>query len=334
MAHAAAGPHWLRSSPYAKEKEKGGRKIFIFILLKCRMLAYSNLPYGAGYISAMPYGQPVPGYAPAYATVPGGAPVWNGQAGPAAYALGGPDGSNPQGYHTIYAAPPPQHVGRPIFNYDQLGMVPLSAPSAAPGGDDGATTLWMGDLQPWMTDKYLANLFSQVSGDKVTAKVHVDKQGRNTSYGFIKFSSAAAASNTINSLNGKVIPGTNRLFRLNWAQRRSAGPGEDQSSSSGALAAAGGPPPPSSSSSSNSASYAAIALASGAEQNFFEEDTPLGEMADDHTVVYTIFVGNLAPEVDQNTLVGLFTTRYASVRGGRVVVNPTTHNSKVRLYSN
>ncbi len=101
---------------------------------------------------------------------------------------------------------------------------PLPPPAQqAPGllhdGELEPTTVWMGDLQPWMTDKYLQHIFF-LQGEKVSAKVIMDKKGRPAGYGFIKFSSHQAALRSMGLLNGKLIPGTDRLFRLNWASRK------------------------------------------------------------------------------------------------------------------
>ena len=36
-------------------------------------------------------------------------------------------------------------------------------------------------------------------------------------YGFLEFSSHEAAQHVLNTLNGKLIPNTDQIFRLNWA---------------------------------------------------------------------------------------------------------------------
>ena len=36
-------------------------------------------------------------------------------------------------------------------------------------------------------------------------------------YGFVEFGDANAASNALLTWNGNPIPGTNRVFKLNWA---------------------------------------------------------------------------------------------------------------------
>ncbi|CAB4409694.1 unnamed protein product [Rhizophagus irregularis] len=41
--------------------------------------------------------------------------------------------------------------------------------------------------------------------------------GANAGYCFVDFVSNAAAVKALNTVNGTPIPGTNRLFKLNWA---------------------------------------------------------------------------------------------------------------------
>jgi RNA recognition motif-containing protein len=43
-------------------------------------------------------------------------------------------------------------------------------------------------------------------------------------YCFVELSSPAAAAKAINTLNGVMIPGTNKVFRLNWASGGSVPP--------------------------------------------------------------------------------------------------------------
>ena len=39
----------------------------------------------------------------------------------------------------------------------------------------------------------------------------------SANYCFVELASPAAAAKAINTLNGLLIPGTNKAFRLNWA---------------------------------------------------------------------------------------------------------------------
>jgi RNA recognition motif-containing protein len=93
-------------------------------------------------------------------------------------------------------------------------------------------------------------------------------------YGFVEFVSHAAAERILQTYNGTQMPGTEQLFRLNWA---SFGLGERR-------------------------------LLTGPE--------------------YSIFVGDLSPDVTDYLLQETFRSRYPSVRGAKVVTDTTTGRSK------
>ncbi|KAL5699265.1 Polyadenylate-binding protein rbp45 [Ranunculus cassubicifolius] len=82
---------------------------------------------------------------------------------------------------------------------------------------DEIKTLWIGDLQYWMDESYLTNIFSQTN-ELASAKVIRNKQtGQSESYGFIEFVSRAAAEKILQTYNGTPMPCTEQNFRLNWA---------------------------------------------------------------------------------------------------------------------
>ena len=75
----------------------------------------------------------------------------------------------------------------------------------------------MGELEPWMDETYLRQLFSSF-GENVSVKMIRDKMtGGYANYCFLEFYSNAQASKNLNALNGTPIPNTNKVFRLNWA---------------------------------------------------------------------------------------------------------------------
>ncbi|GMI74181.1 hypothetical protein HRI_001087400 [Hibiscus trionum] len=101
-------------------------------------------------------------------------------------------------------------------------MQQYSSGSAAAGSGE-IRSLWIGDLQPWMDENYLINIFSQ-TGEVVSAKVIRNKQtALPEGYGFIEFVSRAAAERVLQSYNGVPMPNAEQNFRLNWA---SLGSGE------------------------------------------------------------------------------------------------------------
>ncbi|KAI8814760.1 hypothetical protein BJ742DRAFT_653864, partial [Cladochytrium replicatum] len=144
----------------------------------------------------------------------------------------------------------------------------------SPGGDMKAT-LWMGDLDPWMDESYIKQLWFSL-GETVNVKMIRDKfTGGNAGYCFIEFQSHANAVNQLTQVNGTLIPGTNRVFKLNWAS-------------------GGG----------------------------------LNDRKDDRAPEYSVFVGDLGPEVNDFMLLATFQNRYLSCRSAKVVTDPTTGMSR------
>ncbi|GAB2287036.1 Polyadenylate-binding protein rbp47b' [Dionaea muscipula] len=91
-------------------------------------------------------------------------------------------------------------------------------------------TLWIGDLQYWVDENYLLSCFAS-TGEVVSIKIIRNKiTGQPEGYGFIEFNSHAAAERVLQAYNGTPMPGTEQLFRLNWAsfgigeKRPDAGP--------------------------------------------------------------------------------------------------------------
>ncbi|KAJ3102186.1 tRNA selenocysteine 1-associated protein 1 [Phlyctochytrium planicorne] len=79
------------------------------------------------------------------------------------------------------------------------------------------TTLWMGELEQWMDENYIRQLWFSL-GENVNVKMIRDKvTGAAAGYCFVDFSTTAGAMRQLNSVNGTVIPGTNKVFKLNWA---------------------------------------------------------------------------------------------------------------------
>ncbi|KAJ3029246.1 hypothetical protein HDV00_009690 [Rhizophlyctis rosea] len=168
------------------------------------------------------------------------------------------------------------------------------------------TTLWMGDLEPWMDENYIKQLCVEVYficcsanyrlnlccsanyrlnlsvplhdryslGEHVNVKMIRDRMsGGLAGYCFIDFQNNQAALKHLTTINGTLIPGTNRVFKLNWA-------------SGGGL---GNP---------------AAGMDRGPE--------------------YSIFVGDLDPTVTDFMLFQLFSAQYATCKSAKVVTDPNT----------
>lgn len=74
----------------------------------------------------------------------------------------------------------------------------------------------MGELEPWMDENFVKNVFSTVSGENVNVKVIRDRASGNAGYCFVEFNTVEAATKAL-GLNGSNIPNSSRAFKLNWA---------------------------------------------------------------------------------------------------------------------
>ncbi|KAI8341727.1 hypothetical protein BC941DRAFT_345782 [Chlamydoabsidia padenii] len=75
----------------------------------------------------------------------------------------------------------------------------------------------MGDLDTWMDEQYLQQLWS-TKGENVLIKLIRDKRtGNSLGYAFIGFTSSIAAQRALATVHGTKMPNSQRPFRLNWA---------------------------------------------------------------------------------------------------------------------
>ncbi|KAK8163879.1 mRNA binding post-transcriptional regulator [Phyllosticta citrichinensis] len=188
----------------------------------------------------------------------------------------GADDSNAQG---VAGGQPQPQMGQPIESAAgqfQGGNMPVGAPNAAqPGpGGEAKTTLWMGELEPWIDENFIRSVWFGM-GEQVNVKMIRDKfSGNNAGYCFVDFQTPEAAAKAL-SLNGQMIPNTNRPFKLNWA-------------SGGGLA----------------------------------------DRRDDRGPEYSIFVGDLGPEVNEYVLVSLFQNKYPSCKSAKIMTDPISGMSR------
>ncbi|EEB05460.1 RNA-binding protein [Schizosaccharomyces japonicus yFS275] len=144
------------------------------------------------------------------------------------------------------------------------------------------STLWMGELAPFITEAMVQQIWNSL-GENVNVKIIRDRySGLNAGYCFVEFNSPASAMKAM-SLNGTVIPGTNRFFKLNWAS-------------------GGG----------------------------------LHDRREGKTPEFSIFVGDLGPEVTEPMLLSLFQSRYRSCKSAKIMMDSNTNLSRgygfVRFY--
>ncbi len=173
------------------------------------------------------------------------------------------------------------------------------AAPAASAQSQGPRTLWMGDLAYWMDENFLMSLFTG-TGEMVSTKIIRNKvTGYSEGYGFIEFSSNAAAQSVLQTYNGVQIAGTDQFFKLNWASG-GGGSGGGQQGAGGGQGAGGSP-------------------GGGGRGN----GAP-GGGGQEHSV----FVGDLAAEVTDHMLQDFFRQYYPSVKSARVVTDAVTGRPK------
>ena len=114
---------------------------------------------------------------------------------------------------------------------------------------------------------------------------------RNAGYCFIDFQSPQAAAKAL-SLNGSMIPNTSRPFKLNWA-------------SGGGLA---------------DRRYVL--------QGPFQFANADHNSSDDRGPEFSIFVGDLGPEVNEYVLVSLFQSRFPSCKSAKIMTDPISGMSR------
>ncbi|KAJ3146224.1 hypothetical protein HDU89_006365 [Geranomyces variabilis] len=170
-----------------------------------------------------------------------------------------------------------------MWDQAQLGTTaPMAYNSQQAGPADGASNsiLWMGDLEPWMDENYIRQLWMSM-GEVVNVKMIRDKiSNSNAGYCFVDFMNPAGAAKHLASVNGTTIPGTTRVFKLNWA------------SGGGAAGIMSGGP----------------GMERGPE--------------------YSLFVGDLGPDVTDYMLLQAFLPRYLTCKSAKVVTDPATSMSR------
>ncbi|KAI9754772.1 MAG: hypothetical protein M4579_004557 [Chaenotheca gracillima] len=171
----------------------------------------------------------------------------------------------------------PQSMGQPSGNSPAPFQGGASGdPGSAGGpqqGGDAKTTLWMGELEPWIDENFVRSVWYNM-GEQVNVKMIRDKFSGNAGYCFVDFASPGAAAKAL-TLNGNLIPNSNRPFKLNWA-------------SGGGLA----------------------------------------DRRDDRGPEYSIFVGDLGPEVNEYVLVSLFQSRFPSCKSAKIMTDPISGMSR------
>ena len=81
------------------------------------------------------------------------------------------------------------------------------------------STLWMGDIEPWMNEEIIMKSFNECGTKPTSIKMIKDKRSNTLrNYCFIKFEDMIEANKALIQLNGAKIPNANAdcIFKLNW----------------------------------------------------------------------------------------------------------------------
>lgn len=164
--------------------------------------------------------------------------------------------------------------------------------SPQPSADTTSTLLW-GDLEPWMDEEYAKQVGMIMHWDTISIKVPKPPadstngpQANNKGYCYLTFSNsakaAAAVSQIIHSPNPMIMPNSTKPFSLTWATSVPVTP-----------------PPP-----ATAPAYV--------PPNPYPTQQP-----HQFTKEYSIFVGDLAPEVSNSDLVAVFRNPVLGLRNDR-----------------
>ncbi|KAI1902159.1 hypothetical protein AGOR_G00041830 [Albula goreensis] len=92
------------------------------------------------------------------------------------------------------------------------------------------TSLWMGDLDPYMDENFIKQAFSTMGENAFGVKIIYHRvTGGSAGYCFVELADEASVERCVVNLNGKLVPGSNppRKFKLNYAtygKRADTGP--------------------------------------------------------------------------------------------------------------
>ena len=83
-------------------------------------------------------------------------------------------------------------------------------------------TLWMGDIEPNMTEEIILEAFRLNDINPLSVKLMKDKKTNMLrNYCFINFDNIKEANKALTKLNGKKFPNSNNIFKLNWSNYNS-----------------------------------------------------------------------------------------------------------------
>ena len=167
-----------------------------------------------------------------------------------------------------------------------------SPTNTSPNLSSSRSTLWWGELEPWMDEEYAKQVCNLMGWNPTNIRVPrppldpvTGQQANNPGYCFLTFPTAAHAASVLSQINTSgnsnplVMPNSTKPFLLNWASNvPSASP----------------------------ISYPALQSA-----------TPNASPSQQYQKEYSIFVGDLAPETSNSDLVAVFRNPVLGLRNDR-----------------
>jgi RNA recognition motif-containing protein len=84
-----------------------------------------------------------------------------------------------------------------------------------------SSTLWMGNVEPYMDESFISSAFSQMGETVLGVKlIRMKTTGQLASYCFVEFPDPDSAQRSMLRLNGKVVPGSQppNRFKLNYTR--------------------------------------------------------------------------------------------------------------------
>lgn len=169
-----------------------------------------------------------------------------------------------------------------------------SAPSQSPvhSKSTSRSTLWWGELEPWMDEEYAKQVCSLMGWDSVTVKIPhtptdpvTGQQPNNPGYCFLTFPTSQQAAAVFSHINRSPndtpvnMPNSTKPFVLNWASSPTPSPA--------------------------TATFNPAAA------------TGVGQPLPNQQKEYSIFVGDLAPETSNSDLVAVFRNPVLGLRNDR-----------------
>lgn len=183
-------------------------------------------------------------------------------------------------------------INQQTNNNPPVNLQQHALPSSPTSTTSPRSTLWWGELEPWMDEEYAKQVCNLMGWDPVNIKVPrpapdplTGRQANNPGYCFLTFPSQQHAASVLAQINNGgsagnlTMPNSTRPFTLNWASSVPAAP----------LSSGFGTP--------------TISIPGAQNPQYPKE--------------YSIFVGDLAPEVSNSDLVAVFRNPVLGLRNDR-----------------